>query len=221
MSNAQYSDPLFVVHQPYRETMDPNPHELLPRKRKFRDTRPTAVAAAEAAKIPLSAMHLPRLDPMLENEQPFSWDQLSFNQYMMYNQMMRKVDSKMTALKPVRTKAPMGLKKWLLQEKTYALADNTPAEPPYCIYPVDCHERYYEMFKKHNRERYKMSLSHRVQREHLITTYETEILREYGRAVGFHFLFDLLSIHGCHFINSLDGFITLSLSILLNKYRLV
>lgn len=164
--------------------MDPNPHELLPRKRKFRDTRPTVVAAAEAAKIPLSAVNVPRLEPMLENEPPFSWDQLSFNQYMMYSQIMRKVDSKMSALKPVRTKPPMGLKKWLLQEKTYALASNTPAEPPYCIYPQGCDERYYPLFTRHNRERYKTSLGHRVEREHIITTSESETLREYGRAVS-------------------------------------
>lgn len=168
--------------------MDPNPHELLPRKRKFRDTRPTVVAAAEAAKIAPSSVHVPRLEPALENEQPFSIDQLSFNQYMMYIHIMRKVDTKMTALKPVRTKAPMGLKKWLLQEKTYALASNTPAEPPYCIYPPDCNERYHATFFKHNRERYKLGLQHRVQRERLITTYETEILREYGRAVSVCFL---------------------------------
>lgn len=186
LTNSNYVDPLFVLSSPIPSTS----LELHPRKRKIRasrdEPRPTTTiaAAALAAHIPTSSIFTPPLEPMLETEPPFSIDQLTNNQYSMYLMLQKKIDDKMGIVKPVKTKAPLGPKKWILQERTYALASNTSAEPPEVIYPPGLDQRLERIFEVHNRERYQEHLLHRVQRERIIATYENELLREYGRAVS-------------------------------------
>lgn len=190
LSNSSYVDPLFVLNAP----LGTSPLiDLHPRKRKIRASRegagPTTTinAAALAAHIPASSIFVPPLEPMLENEAPVSVDQLTNNQYSMYLMLQKKIDDKMGIVRPVKTKAPNGPKKWILQERTYALASNTPAEPTECIFPPGMPTCLQPIFQRHNRERYKEHLNHRVQRERIIATYENEVLREYGRAVSVSF----------------------------------
>lgn len=158
--------------------------DLHPRKRKIRSNTSTINTAATAANIPTNQIFVPPLDQIMDTETPFNIDQLSSNQYSMYMMLQKKIDDKMGVVRPVKTKAPNGPKKWILQERTYALASNTSYDPTSIVYPPGLPEILRTIYERHHKERFREHLHHRVERERIIATYENEVLREYGRAVS-------------------------------------
>lgn len=189
ISETNYVDPLFL---PIRSGMIPS-HDAHPRKRKARakveemKNLPTVQQAAEMAEISPDSIHVPRLPPMQENEEKFTFDActtLAPNQYLMYLYIQKEIDKKLNIIRPFKAKMPNIPKRWLINEEGYVLASNTSAEAPTCVFPVDIDDRMKELFEKQNQERYQEKLWHRIDREKSILTYECEVLREYGRAVS-------------------------------------
>lgn len=186
IAETTYVDPLFL---PIRSGMIPS-HDAHPRKRKARakveemKSLPTVQQAAEMAEISPDSIHVPRLPPMQEHEEKFTFDAFTPNQYMMYMYIQKEIDKKLNIIRPFKAKMPNLPKRWLLNEEKYVLASNTSAEAPTCVYPEDIDDRMKELFEKQNQERYTEKLWHRIEREKSILMYECEVLREYGRAVS-------------------------------------
>ncbi|XP_029347822.1 ankyrin repeat domain-containing protein 12-like [Acyrthosiphon pisum] len=106
------------------------------------------------------------------------------NCYQMFLDIRKQIDKKHKNLYPVKPKPPSGFKDYLMNKRTYVLAGNYNS----CIVntqnstPANLHKQLIKLFVEQEKERQRLHLQHKVEKEKLVLSVEQEILRVHGRA---------------------------------------
>ncbi|XP_003745450.1 ankyrin repeat domain-containing protein 11 [Galendromus occidentalis] len=185
------------------EVMAPTTGKTHPRKRKMRNTRGTAAAAANQRdsgrasstvgnEKPCTATNDEETQESLPPPEPtptrdyFGEPSTMFNPYQALKNIRRAVDKRRIAQieTTITPEAPKHFKKFLLNKCTYAL-DGSPASrlsvprfPPPSTLPGELRD----LFQQQEEERYRLRLQHVMEKDKIILACEQEILRVNAQA---------------------------------------
>lgn len=98
----------------------------------------------------------------------------------MFMNIRKQIQEKHKNILPIQPKPPQGFDDYLLNRKTYLLANKVPTEDIHV--PSDINDAMKDLFIKQERERIKLKLRHIVEKEKLGLSIEQEILRVHGKA---------------------------------------
>ncbi|XP_001947275.1 ankyrin repeat domain-containing protein 12-like [Acyrthosiphon pisum] len=106
------------------------------------------------------------------------------NCYQMFLDIRKQIDKKHKNLYPVKPKPPSGFKDYLMNKRTYVLAGNYNSRivNTQNSTPANLHKQLIKLFVEQEKERQRLHLQHKVEKEKLVLSVEQEILRVHGRA---------------------------------------
>ncbi|XP_055838115.1 ankyrin repeat domain-containing protein 12 [Episyrphus balteatus] len=160
------------ISSPSLKDMQSNSVELHPRKRKIRTKHEESFVKAHSTGVGSEQNNTYDIHP---HDHPFT------NCYHMYLNIRNQIEKKHRTLFPVQPRPPQGFSEYLLNRRSYLLANTHTPESCHTT-PPDLPPQMIDLFNSQEKERQKLKLKHIVEKEKLGLTVEQEILRVHGKA---------------------------------------